>query len=50
LQLAHSFAAGRDVIDQLELAVRLEQPGVRPDAVHPHTIERLGRGNQHVRH
>ena len=26
-----------DVVDQLELTMRLEQTGVRPDAVHPHT-------------
>ena len=39
-----------DVVDQLELPMRLEQPGVWPDAVDPHAVEVLGRGDQHVGH
>ena len=39
-----------DLVDQLELPMRLEQAGVWPDAVDSHPIEVLRRGDQHVGH
>ena len=45
------LAVGRgDVVDQLQLPVRFEQPGVRPDAVHIDAVELLGGGDEHVGH
>jgi hypothetical protein len=40
----------RDVVDEFELPMRLEQTGVRADAVHPNPFEVLGRRDQHVGH
>ena len=47
--LALSVGRG-DVVDQLEFPVRLEQPGVRADAVDLDAVELLGRGDEHVGH
>ena len=45
------FAVGRgDVIDEFQLAVRLQQPGVRADGVDVDALEVLGGGDQHVGH
>ncbi|KAB7756901.1 hypothetical protein MPHL21000_09670 [Mycolicibacterium phlei DSM 43239 = CCUG 21000] len=41
---------GRDVVDQLQLAVRLQQPGVRPHRVDVDALELFGGGDQHVGH
>ncbi len=45
------LAIGRgDVVDELELAVRLEQPGVRANGVDVDAVEPFGGRDQHVRH
>ena len=50
LELRLFVRCGGDVVDQLQFPVRLEQPGVRPDAVHPHALQVLRRRDQHVGH
>ncbi|BBY56892.1 hypothetical protein MSAR_00280 [Mycolicibacterium sarraceniae] len=44
------MVGGGDVVDQLQLAVGFQQPGVRPDGVHPDTVEAFGRRDQSVGH
>ena len=39
-----------DVVDELELAVRLEQAGVRADGVDVDAVDLLGGGDEHVGH
>ena len=50
LQLGGPVGGRGDVIDELQLAVGFQQAGVRPDGVHPDTVETLGGGDQRVWH
>ena len=50
LKLVELAVRGGDVVDQFEFTVRLQQAGVRPDAVDPHPDQLFGRGDQHVGH
>jgi hypothetical protein len=50
VQLGGAVARGGDVVDQRQLAVRIQQSGVRSQAVHPYALQRFGGRDQGVRH